>query len=373
MALGWISNHYSYYNDYWGLNRDGWAEHQLLRSDPQEFIRNIFYSPYDHYGGFFNSVGSYWNDLKNNLILKLLALFDFFSRGNYYINSLFFNCFGFFAHIAFYRVFIHLFPGKKWQAVIGCFLLPSTLYFSSGIHKDLIVFTMLGLYCYSLYFSLQHRFTPKRVFFLLVAMLAILLTRNFLLIALIPASFALVLSQKRKWNPILCFSGVYAIGITFLLLLQWAIPAFEPLKIITQKQYDFLQLPAAASQLPMQTLQPDAISIFKQIPIAFNHGFLRPYLWEPAGRFSFFFALEIIIYLFLLLLLVLRKDDRHSFNRPFLLFAIFFAVSMIIITGLIIPNSSSIVRYKSLYLPLLITPILCCIRWPLTIRKHINI
>ncbi len=47
------------------------------------------------------------------------------------------------------------------------FLLPSALYFSSGIHKDLFVFTMLGLFLYALYFSVQQKFTPKRVIIIL--------------------------------------------------------------------------------------------------------------------------------------------------------------------------------------------------------------
>lgn len=364
MVLGWVSNYYSYNNDYWVLNRDGLVEYNLMLHEPHTFFTNIFHSPYDNaYGGFFNSVGSYWNDLKNNIILKLLAFCDIFSRGNYYINSLFFNFAGFFGHIALYRLFIHLYPGKKWLVIAGCFLLPSTLYFSSGIHKDLVVFTMLGLYCYSLYFSIEQTFTRNRILLLCLSAIAILLTRNFLVVALLPATAAYVISSRRNLSAPAIFTGLYASGILVLLVLQLALPSFQPLKVITQKQRDFLDLPAAASQLPVNILEPSLQSFAENLPQAINHSFFRPTVWEQAGKFSLLLAVELLAYHALLLLLLFRPEPNRLLNHPFVLFAIFFTLFMILVTGYIIPNSSSIIRYKSIYLPMLITPVLCSIRW----------
>lgn len=259
------------------------------------------------------------------------------------------------------------------MAIIGCFLLPSTLYFSSGIHKDLVTFSMLGIFCYCLYFGVEQRMTIKRWFGLILSSIAILLTRNFILVALIPASIAFIISTKKQWPPVRTFILVYATGFLLLLLQQIALPAIQPLKIISQKQADFLDLPVAASQLSTHKLEPTLGSLFQNLPQAFNHGFLRPYIWENAGKFAIFFALEIVLYILLLCFMLFRRDDSPQKKTAFICFAIAFTVMMILVTGLIIPNSSSIIRYKSIYLPLLITPILCNIRFPKWAIKHINL
>jgi hypothetical protein len=120
-------------------------------------------------------------------------------------------------------------------------------------------------------------------------------------------------------------------------------------------------------------LEPTLGSLFQNLPQAFNHGFLRPYIWENAGKFAVFFALEIILYILLLCWMLFRRDPSTRKNNAFICFAVAFTVMMILVTGLIIPNSSSIIRYKSIYLPLLITPILCNIRVPNRVLKHINL
>ena len=98
VLIGWMSQKfYPQGNDYWGLNGLGWKEYQMLMNDPKEFFTDTFRSTYaGNYGGFFDSVGTFWNDLKNTLIGKLLAFCNIFSRGNYYINSLFLNFLCFF-------------------------------------------------------------------------------------------------------------------------------------------------------------------------------------------------------------------------------------------------------------------------------------
>jgi hypothetical protein len=156
IAIGWIAIHiYGPGNDYWDVNDEAWKEYQLLLSDPGKYFSNIFTSGYDGgYSGMFSSMDSYWNDLKGNIIIKLVSVFNIFSRGDYYINSLFFNFLVFFAHIILYRIFIKIYSDRKWLVIIGCFLLPSTLYFTSGIHKDGLVFLLLAVLIYSVYQSI---------------------------------------------------------------------------------------------------------------------------------------------------------------------------------------------------------------------------
>jgi len=205
IGIGWLSLHYyGAGNDYWDLNREGWKEYQLLLSDPGEYFSNIFRSDYGQgYGGLFDSFGSFWNDLKNNLVIKMVSVFDLLSQGNYYINSLFFNFFIFFGHVALYRIFNHLYTQRTTSCIIGCFLLPSTLYFTSGIHRDGMVFLVLALLLYFIFFSLQEgRLGVNWITGMIICAVLLFLLRNIVLILLLPALLAWMLSVMRKTPPL---------------------------------------------------------------------------------------------------------------------------------------------------------------------------
>lgn len=365
LLIGWMSQKfYPQGNDYWGLNIAGINDYQIMVSDPKRFLRDIFISQYEHgYDGFFDATASYWNDLRNNLIIKFLACCDIFSRGNYYINSLFFNFIGFFGPVALYRVFSDIFKEKKWLIICGCFLLPSTLYFSSGIHKDLIVFTLLGLFCYSLYFSFRKKTTIPYFISICFTFLSLLLFRNFLAIAILPAAIAFIFSQKSRFNKLAIFMSAYLIAVLLLMSLQILKPSFQPIKIISQRQQDFIDLPIATSQLNKQILEPSITSLIKNTPEALNHSLLRPYLWEHTTVFLIPLALELFFYQALFILMLVMHQKNNWQINGFVLFGLFLTITMILFTGYIVPNIGSIVRYRSIYLPFLITPVLCSINW----------
>lgn len=374
ILLGWMSQKfYPQGNDYWGLNEAGWREYQMLFSNPKKFFTEIFISPYQNgYQGFFNSTG-YWNDLKNTLIGKSLAFCNILSRGNYYINSLFFNLVGFIGHVALYRVFADIYHKQKWPVIIGCFLLPSTLYFSSGIHKDLIIFSMLGTYSYALYFSIKDKARLKYSALLVLSFILLLLIRNFVAVAIIPASIGFAISSKKKWNAWLTFASVYSIAFVLLGIFQFIRPSFQPMKIIAQKQQDFLELPVASSQIDKHVLEPNLQSFVQNAPQAIDQALLRPYIWETPTKFLVPLAIELLIYelLFIVMVIGYKKGEPVA---PFLLFGFMISLSMLLFTGYIVPNIGSIVRYRSLYLPFLITPILYNI-WQSKFKpnKHINL
>ncbi len=360
LLIGWMSQQfYPQGNDYWNLNAAGQKEYQMLVSDPVHFFKDIFVSSYQHgYDGFFNAVGTYWNDLKNTMIGKLLALFNIFSRGNYYVNSLFFNFLGFFGHVALYRVFYDIYKSGKWALVAGCFLLPSTLYFSSGIHKDLVVFSMLALYSYSLYFSLRNKLSSRYFVMILISFTGLLLIRNFVALAIIPASIGLISCFYIRKNGLVIFTAVYLACFVLLLFMHAIYPAINPLQVILQRQQDFINLPEASSQLQAISLQPTVNSFIIHAPQAISNGFFRPAVWNAETRFLIPLAIEMHIYMLSALLMFIFYRKSEPAGKYFLYWGLFVACSLILLTGYIVPNTGSLVRYRSLYLPFIITPVL---------------
>ncbi len=365
VAIGWMSLHfYGTGNDYWDVNTESWKEYQLLLSDPGKYFTNIFTSDYPGgYGGLFNSFNSFWNDLKGNILIKLVSVFNIFSRGDYYINSLFFNFIVFFGHVALYKLFTNIYPQRKWLVIAGCFLLPSTIYFSSGIHKDGLVFLLLAVILYKMHQSLTvSKVSIKRYLLIAISMLLLFLIRSFIFIALVPALIAWILSSKYKWNTAITFASVYLLTGLLLFNIDAVFKQVKPLEVITQRQTEYLNLPESDTKIELTILDPSFKSFAANAPQSLNHLLLRPYLWELPVRSLLPLNIELAIYqvLFLIFLFYQRKKDDNTYT-PFLFFALSFTFSLFLLIGYIAPNLGSIIRYRSLYLPLIITPLLCSI------------
>lgn len=359
LAIGWFTKDIT--NDYWPLNADSMNEHRLLLKDPWAYFTNIFHSGYENgYGGFLDALPSYWNDLRITLISKALAWFNFLSRGNYYINSLLFNFFCFLGHVAFYRVFIQVYPLKKMAVIISCFLLPSMLYFSSGVQKDGIVFTAMGFLCYAIFQSLQKNAVSfKRGMLILFTLAVLFFVRSYVVLLMVPALCIWVVIVKYQLPVWRSFIAAYIIMGVFFFGLHYITGPFNPMEAVTKKQEAFFMLEKATTQIPLDTLQPVFISFAKNAPQAFNHSFLRPHITEMPSKNLLPVVIETLCYhLLFILFLFFRKKNGTSPGNIFIVAGVFFAVSIFLFIGYIVPNLGSIVRYRSIYLIFLITPVL---------------
>lgn len=376
LLLGWITHRFYKANDYWDMNKEGFKEYQLLKDHPMEFLTNLFYSPYtEKYGRFFNAVGSYWSDLRNNIVIKLVALSDVISGGNYYLNSILFNFCSFLGCIFLYKLFIKIYPEKKWQSIVCAFLIPSTLYFTSGIHKDLLVFASLSVYFYYLHLLVNDRYEIKILIKLIISLLIILLVRNFIIIPLLPLSLVYLLSVRSSFRTSTLFIGTILLIITTLLIFDLTESAFSPLQLIVDRQYDFLQLEPGESQLVVQELQPNLKNFVLNLLPSLEHVFLRPYIWEQGNFFYLPIAVELTLLQLLLVFLLFYYKRSHCLDAPILWLFISFSLFMLVVIGFTIPNLGAIVRYRSIYLPFLVFPVICSINFNKLnrIKRIINI
>ena len=184
--------------------------------------------------------------------------------------------------------------------------------------------------------------------------------RSFIALALVPALVAWVLSARTKWPAIVCFGAVYLLLGLMVFNASLITDKIKPLEIITSKQAEYLELAGAATKIELISLQPTFKSFAMNAPAALNHSLLRPYLWEIPVMSLLPLAIELFLYQLLFLGFVfLKRKGYYNTNKSFLLFAIFFTLTVFLLIGYIAPNLGSLVRYRSLYLPLIITPILC--------------
>ena len=341
-------------------------EYRWLLKEPVDFFLGLFQSPYDYeQGDYIQAFGAYWKDLANNLIIKLQAVFNILNRGYYPTNALLMNSIGFMGSVAIYRIFIPYYPKQKIALIFSCFLIPTTLYFTSGIHKDLFVFTSLGFLVYATNRIGTSGFSMKRLMLLVVSLITIGLFRNFLLVCILPCLIAYFICLQSRIKPTYIYNSTFLVLAFFVLTLTFLKPEWSPWNWIVQKQHDFLALKTAGSQLPMEKIENNGTSIIRTFPMAVNHGFFRPYFWGTQNPFAIMLGLELYFFVIIgLVCLFQNRKKEPGFNPPIMGFAILLSVLMIITIGYIVPNSFSIVRYRSIYLPFIITPILAGLSLP---------
>jgi len=361
----WIVSHYLFNDltDYYYTNKYGIQEYESLIHTPKVFFTDLFNSPYTEKSEFFGSKVSYWNDLRFNIIYKILAFTNILSRGSYYINSLFFNFVAFLGTVALYRVFVAVYPAKKWAVIVGCFLLPSTLFYSSGIHKDLIIFSALAIFCYCIFFGLQKGFTAKKICFLLLSFIMILLIRNFIAVILLPCALAWFVSKKYSIQPLKVFGLLFLVGIAITVYTHSYFKKADPLMIVIDKQQAFFALGNANTTYQLDSLQPTAKSFITLAPTALRHSFLSPLPGEFNNVFTNLLSVEIIAYWLLFLLMLIFPVKKILQQNEVIVFGIVFTCLIFLFTGYITNNAGALVRYRSIYFPFLMVPLLCNINW----------
>jgi hypothetical protein len=347
-------------SDTWRFYNLSLTETKWLLEDPAAFIKDLFVHGYNTAGNVFSGENSYWNDLKSNVPVKLLAIMNVFTHNSYWANIILFNALFILGLVALFKVFNDLFPGKKWWIIAGLFLLPSTLFWCSGIHKDGLILSATGLLIYCFYNGLKHRFNGIKIVAIIVCSILIFSLRNYVLFALMPALIALFFSYQNPSKTVFIFFTLYLVGISLFFLIPLIIPIADFPAFICNKQQEFLAL-EAGSIVSAEELQPTFQSFLEFFPSAFNMAFLRPNPTE-IKNVSYIPAAAEILLLITLIILSLIKMDKTSHQLPFKLFFFLFAISIMMIAGYTIPFTGAIVRYRSFVLPFLVTPLLCSIK-----------
>lgn len=130
--------------------------------------------------------------------------------------------------------------------------------------------------------------------------------------------------------------------------------------VIKHERYRLLSTsPVAGSLMNVSPLQPDAVSVLREVPGALQRSIFRPWPWEIKPVMIIPSMLE-NLFLFALLLLMFIAYKRPS-SRSIFWFCIAYAVITLTITGLTTPVLGALVRYRITAVPFLLFAILLCI------------
>lgn len=345
-------------------------EYDLLVHHPKEFATNLFYDPYHNsFSGLLEVYMSYWNNLKTNILLKLLAVMDVFSFGNFFINTLFFNMLVFFGCVLIFKSFKDYFKGPIWILIAAVFLFPSTLVFTSLIHRDGIIYWLLAITIWKMLKGFKEGFSSGKILVLVFCIAFIFLLRNFVVFILLPALLAWVLSVKKPKYSFVIFSLLFFVcGILFFSARKF-FPAADFPKFVAERQHAFMDIARESNtRLEIAPLAPDINSFLKETPYAVKNTLLLPFLFKAKGL-EIPFAIELIVMELMLLILIIYPNKS---NYPFIHFILFFSLVLLIMIGFTIPNLGAIIRYRSIYLNLIFLLMVCAVNWQKITYKYFS-
>jgi hypothetical protein len=367
ILYGWIGIYYGGYAkmwDTWSFHTHGLYEYHLLQSDPGEYMTNLFRNGYDDgMSRFFETRNSFWNDLKGNVFVKMLSVFDILSLGHYYVNVIFYSFLSLFGAVGLYRVMSDAYPGKKIPILLSVFLIPSFLYWTSGIHKEGMIFTGIAISMYCVYFAAkENRFSARKIIALSFSLILVIILRNIVGALLLPAILTWILANKFPKRGLLIFSVSYILFIFLFFNARLISPRLDFPQAVANKQHDFIRLKRGKTTVAIRPLEPTAMSFLENTPQAINLTMLRPYPRDVHHILSLASIIEMYL-LFLFFLLFLWKRIPGTSPNNLLLFCLFFAFSMLLAIGFSNNNIGAISRYRSVVMPLLIIPMIARIDW----------
>ncbi len=356
-------------SDTWRFYRLSLREMDWLKKEPSAFFKDLFVHGYSTSGNLFTGENSYWNDLKSNLLVKLMALMNVITFKSYYTNIILFNFLFLFGLIALLKLLIPLYPDRKNVLICAICILPSTLFWCSGIHKDGLILSAAGMVMYYFHKGLRTGFSLKKIIVIFICLLLMFSLRNYVALALLPALLCWWYSEKKPSKSWIIFSAIYAFGIISFFVLPQISPSLNFPLFLSQKQNEFVQL-NGTSAITSTLLQPSVKNFLSYLPTALDIAFLRPHLTETKNLSYIPAAMEIYLLLVLFIFCIIFSNKKQL-SSPIILFLLSFSLSIMIVSGYTVTFSGAIVRYRSFVLPLLITPLLCMINFG-AIRNRLN-
>jgi hypothetical protein len=307
---------------------------------------NYWFRSYDH--GISND---------NRVVIRVNALLNLVTRGSYGLNLLAFIALSWLGSYWLFRLFLGL-SASKITSFIAAFLLPSTLFWSSGILKEALLFFALGGFLYSL-FQLYQR---VRLNFLLLGILSLFMLsflKIYILVALLPLVWITwIWARTRSWR-MLC-SSVIGFLTLFILCHVLFFPEWSMLSTLQGKQFDFIQMAKAVnagSMVPIIPMDGRLTTLFFLIPLGIWNVLVYPDISMLKNVQSVFAFTENVLILLVFLGALLRLKGiswKLDWRFPMLVFSL----AVFSLVGMTAPVVGAMVRYKAPVLPFLLMSLL---------------
>ena len=292
----------------------------------------------------------------NTLLIKIISLLNYFSFYNIFIDTLLLNCITFTALVLFLKGLTPYFKAFPQILYWPLFLLPSVVFWSSGLLKEALLFTGVSLYL-SQWLNDKNDNIGRNLVISAPGFLIVGLTKVYVAVVLFACSILLPARNVRS------FFVVRAVVAIALCLGCWFYFSHYPVcQLLADKRNEFVALSIAehsSSALDTMMITPDCDHIVGIMPSAMVNAVLRPFIWENGNMLQMLFAIENLFLMVAVLCLLLFYFKVPESNKIWLaLFCFSFAALNYSGIGITVPVLGAIVHYRVVAVPFLLLSVL---------------
>ena len=293
-------------------------------------------------------------------MVKLISPLTFISFNSYLVLTLLMSFISFLGSWRLFRVFNDILPNRKYWNFAAAFVVPSMIFWGSGILKDTLTLAAFNFLIYEVYFLSENRkFSIRRILMIIICAYLIFKLKSYILIAFVPSMafiFYRYLSEtlrssvlKFALKPflIILFGLFVFFGLTYLgeTSEKYSVEGLEQ----QAKGFHSWHTTTAGSAYSLGDVEYSFLGVVRKIPASLEVTFFRPYFWETQNTVMDVSALEGFLTFILILLVFIRwKFNRVSdllkngFLVGLLIYCLIFAVAI----GFTSYNFGALMRYK---------------------------
>lgn len=355
-----------------------------LPDRPMDLLRMLFSVGNDnaYFDERYYKVMNHWyREYESNLandahtIIRFNAAVRLLSFGEFHVHTVFAAFLALTGMLAIHRAFVDLLPGRERALVIAVLLVPSVLFWASGVIKESLLFFGMGLMLWQFLRLLSGELKFGGLLLLISSAILLFHLKFYVIASLLPALAMLTFSHLSPRTPLLLRSAMILLAcVTLGLNLHHLLPGFNVLETLAVKQRDFIGLAEATapgSFVPPERLEPNAWSFVRRTPYALYVTLLGPLVHPGPGFFGIVAALEQLLLLLVIGILLMYRLPWIRVEQEMLVPVLTFVLLLALVIGWTTPVMGAIVRYRTPMLPFLLIAVLLLTdhrkllaRWP---------
>jgi hypothetical protein len=334
-----------------------------LLDSPSDYFELLFHESSTNFPGHLRQYTdplAYSDTPEEWFMVKLISPISLITFNSYLTINLLMGIISFWGGWKLFKVFSSILPNKINWAFYAAFLIPSMVFWGSGLMKDTITLAGINYLIYVFYFSLIKK--QKKILFTFGTIIwgyIVFTLKSYILLSFLPSVFLLFYFHYKSYikSPIIRFISTPLILSTFLVI------GFFSLKTLSEssQKYSAQQLEwkvkgfhswhttLGGSAYNLGEVEYTTAGVISKIPAGLNVTFFRPYLWEARNPVVLLSAIESLI-LFVLFVFTLYKTKLKPFKYLKKTILLKSLVAFILIFGFAVGftsyNFGALSRYK---------------------------
>lgn len=340
---------------------------EALADRPLDFFKMLFSiandSPYFD-ERYYKVMNHWYREYESNMhndahtVIRFNAALRIISFGEFHVHTVFAAFLSLTGTLALYHAFVEFLSGRERLLAIAVFLIPSVLFWGSGVIKESLLFFGLGILIWQWFKLLGNELRPFGMLLIAGACLLLFHLKFYVIASLGPGLAMVLLERYARKVPFALRTALVLLGaISLGLNLHHILPGFNVLEILSVKQRDFIglaQATNAGSFVMPERLAPTIGSFIVQAPHAMYMTLLGPLFHPSSGAFGLVATLENIMIVLAIVLMLHYRLPVRRWDHVLLTALLTYIVLLALVIGWTTPVMGALVRYRAPLLPFLL-------------------